>query len=587
MTQKASNLLGQTVQTLENGNFQIGSNLLTPGLNDAQGASNWVLVDKKTFTNGIVDYTIPCDSTVDDKFMINVKRTTVTATKPLYLQLGNISTGYKRVTASGGLSNNVNYVGGGQGNELGFVISKSSIASSSSEICIKNGQWRISHSKNLQYKDDLNRWTNIDSTCLQDTTTTFNSMRIFSDNESTSCEIEIYKWQETKSVELHSLELVKEIKFTSSVLDVTIPWDGELDSDIVVIGTLVGSGIGIQLNGDIGNNYLRAYHWAGGNSEHTGAQNYLNYIPLLNEGYNEFSGNFKKGSMRCFMANSCMSSSGKTYSYQTSTKWTNTVDGISSIKFFCIGDTAQTGSFRIYKRVKTHLVCQTPGLLQGMWQKSIDANTVEIQPGSIEIKGIVHNQGSKKQITLSGNLRTGETEAANTYYYLYAVSSIGRTISYKFSSIAPTMDRFGNLVSSFEECDPNQSWHHRNEGITWRWIGQVYNNSFSDILGFDKCSTKYWEGKWTSINWTSNSRNTISHGYGKIPINREIAYSETGTGAPINTNHSYHEGFGINLTNPTPFTNSVFYIGTGVTNYWANSAGVWVTTGYYKAIIKE
>ncbi|MHB8068783.1 MAG: hypothetical protein ACYDIC_12900 [Desulfobaccales bacterium] len=229
----------------------------------------------------------------------------------------------------------------------------------------------------------------------------------------------------------------------------------------------------------------------------------------------------------------------------------------------------------------------TPGLLSGLWQKSINSSTIEIQPGDIEIGGIIYYQGTPAQITLSGNLRAGETVQANTYYYLYAVMTNSGTLSYEFSSVQPTMNQFGTTGIDFESADPNTPLYHPIEGLSWRYIGQVYTDASSNILPFDKVKPGYWESSWTPIPGVQT--HILGHGLAKFPKTVHMVCSQSANGSnPAIPPSLYWVGsgdfvgfqqYGGVLTQ----TSIPIYFGTyGI--YWGVDNG-WHTSGYYKLIL--
>lgn len=246
-------------------------------------------------------------------------------------------------------------------------------------------------------------------------------------------------------------------------------------------------------------------------------------------------------------------------------------------------------------------VCASPGLLNGLWQKSIDNNTVEIQPGCVEIGGIIYYQQTPAQITLSGNLRTGETEQPSTYYYLYTIMSNSGTLFYGFSSVQPTMNQFGTTGIDFESADPNTPLYHPLEGLSWRYIGQVYNDASSNIVPFDKVKPGYWESSWTplqpfGIPIPGVLAQFLNHGLAKIPNTMHMLCSQASDGSnpaippsfywdkncyigfhPRNHPHDLQDGGVLSKT--------LMPVAYGAKGIYYDTA--WRTSGYYKLILTQ
>lgn len=223
-------------------------------------------------------------------------------------------------------------------------------------------------------------------------------------------------------------------------------------------------------------------------------------------------------------------------------------------------------------------------LLVGMWFKSVDNDTVQIQPGAIEIGGTVYTQTSVANITLSGNLRAGESEGSSKYYYLYAIA--GSPLTYKFSESAPGKDRFNNNVTFDRLVDFATGLFHSTEGLTWRYIGQVYNNGSSNILAFDKCKPGYWESSWTAISGAGGFVE-YSHALGVLPSKHiylaKLNLADTSYVFPRPFYFDASVGYGI-AYDTYYLTTTSMYIFLATNGYFYNSA--WRNTGYYKLIVQ-
>lgn len=404
-----------------------------------------------------------------------------------------------------------------------------------------------------------------------------------------NCVLEIYAWQEIKPVELHSYELVKEYKLDNETLDETISWDGTVDDVIYIESSLSGGWLGLQMNGDSGGNYGKVRFYANGASvgtDITTTDTYIHVCPGGNVASMARSvGHLNGADRKSFINDFNIQLSSTNYRYGESRWWVSTA-AVTSVRLFNTDANVSTGWIRVYKRAKTHLVSQNPDLLRGLWQKSVDANTIEVQPGRVDIFGTICSLTKAKQVTLSGNLRSGESEASSTYYYLYAIKEAGRTCSFKFSSVAPTMDVFGNVVSSFEDCDMSQAWYHPNE-VGWRYVGQVYNDSSGNILGFDKCKPGYWESQWRAFDASSGSDNDLfsipflGHTMdAKLLASKDSPSTGNYTFEPYYFDGTIYRGARTRIEGSS--TVDVVIVGGGK-NFFDGTS--WQTTGYYKLIL--
>ena len=187
------------------------------------------------------------------------------------------------------------------------------------------------------------------------------------------------------------------------------------------------------------------------------------------------------------------------------------------------------------------------------------------------------------QVSLSGNLRTGETELNDTLYFLYAVRGFGMSLSYKFSDQPPLMDRYGNQVASFDDCDVDQDWYHPIEGHTWRYIGQIFNDSESNIVPFDKCKSGYWESNMRPI---SINYNTELHAFGKALYNKSFKFSAIENPTTYLQHVTYFNaasGYGSQIYNSSG-TNLVIWGGpSGI--FYDSLIPIWYTTGFMKFIL--
>lgn len=238
--------------------------------------------------------------------------------------------------------------------------------------------------------------------------------------------------------------------------------------------------------------------------------------------------------------------------------------------------------------IPPNFTSEIPNLFSGLMLEYVNADTITVHSGNLEINATNYILTSNTQITLSGNLRSGETETANTFYYLYAIGGVETYPTFKFSATAPTINRNGISVSSFANIDPTEAWFHPTEGFTWRYIGQVYNNSSSDIITFYKSSPWYWESAWTALGSLGGTQ-SIPHSFGKIPSKIDLLCSTTSDGAlvyvpPRLYNNVVYDGSSTGIEIRGNISNISIPLTIGTANIFYTTS--WRTTGYIKVIIK-
>lgn len=405
------------------------------------------------------------------------------------------------------------------------------------------------------------------------------------------------KTADMADVELHSYELIKELTLNNQTFDFTLDVsqydDLKIVSDYKPVTAGTSGYIGLQINNISTSDYSYVLMYTGGVTPSVG-EGTLTYASIgqWNQNNTVFSKNISDvtlnrvktvGRRYVQSIGSYYGGGGTDSSMAIITHSLPSVTSVNTIRLFAVNPLV--GNIRVYAPVKTSLISSDPGKLSGMWQKSIDGNTIEIQPGCLEIASVICHQTTALQITLSGNLRTGETETADTIYYLYAVKGANNSLTYKFSSTAPLLDRYGNTIGSFENCDPTQDWYHPTEGNTWRYIGQVYNLPSGDILGFSKCSVSRWEGAWTAIP-SSRSSNLIglSHGFGKASFDYTFRFKKALADTQIYNTYTYSDNISVGACPLGAVNNKGLSALFGVSGvFYDNTA--WVNTGYYKLII--
>ena len=454
---------------------------------DVMASSNWVLVDKIIVAaGGTLDKTITdLDGDYDGQYLIRFGG--VAAGIMFYAQFnGDTANNYYRCNDNSGSDITKSAVTISGAMFLGNI----NIGGSSGEATIasRSGKARVSYSQQngvgatittMYGQCYYSYWTN--------TTANITSMRLYTGGVlSGGCVVEVYKWATmSKPIDLATYELVKEYNLNNQILSDTIPWDGETDDTafIVVQSSAVAGYIYISPNGDIATAnfpYSQSYNSGTTPAAFTGTGPGFTVAP---GGHGQITttniGLRVNGHKR-----SCTYVSGHSDSAQTTvSQWTNTTSKVTSLKVHTNG-IATTSRIRIYKLAQAQLVSTNPNIITTA-VKYVDANTVEVQPGEVEINGAVCKLSKPKQITLSGNLEAGITEVSGTRFYLYAIrGATGQTPSFVFSTVPPLMDRYGNAVASFVNCDLRKAWFHPNLGPMYRCVGYIDNDTASNISPF-------------------------------------------------------------------------------------------------------
>lgn len=416
--------------------------------------------------------------------------------------------------------------------------------------------------------------------------------------------INIYGWQAIKPTTLASYELVAELSLNNQILNDgssgsidgrILNIDGDVDEDWFITTEFYNSSATltpkfyIALNNDrTGTNYVQGYvqqHHATaiGNvySSSSLAGFYADAIsPTTTSMSRSILNLHSRTSQRKFLSDVIKGVNAVTTGLSGRGYWSGGTTKITSLYLYT--DAAVTGVLRIYKLAKTALISSNPNLLT-TWIKSTDSNTIQVQPGEIEINGVICQVSSPVTITLSGNLKSGLTEAASTYYYLYAIKGTGRGVSYVFDTQQPLMDRYGNLLSSFDDCDMTKAWFHPTLGLNYRYIGQVYNDASLNIIQFSKMKPGYWESPWNSFSGAFS----VAHALGKIPKNINTLFSSSSTGSPTFKARTYY--YATNTYGSCPGdsisnTSVPFLVGAGGGIF---NGSTWSTSGYYKCVLTD
>lgn len=560
---------------------------MNPGFSDITSTGNWILSGTLSFNSSTPSGSF--DISNCDKFMVYISF--ISCSGANYLHFGtDTGANYsrQRITATG------TSVTAAVSSENGFVMSGSTTPIFETMIFDKSTKCgSAKYIYNTSFNEYGFKYSGTDS---------MNTISFTTNTTTVTGTIKVYKWQEFKPVDLATYEVVRSyIRTGNGAVSENIPWDSNIDSNLYVVCkgkvSTASSAFVILINGDAtASNYVYAMLNQDGST--------VSASSSTNAGFSLASSsstvymhtishiNLSPGVYPTLISQRTTYNSANTDSmcflYNSYYKGTS----VTSLTFQI--DAAFVGEVTIYKLAKSHLISSSPNLIT-TWIKSIDNDTIQIQPGEIEISGAICNISIPTSITLSGNLMTGLTETTSTYYYLYAIRGSGRDLTYVFDTVAPTMDRYGNIVSSFQDCDFSKGWFHPTYGINYRFIGQVYNNASSNILAFDKMKPGYWESGWTSLP-TTESWVSLSHAFGKPPTGKDIkligSSTTSSSGARTITSIYYtyttvNNGFGVFLDcNPNAIsTSNLLYV-------WFGGAGIflstsWQTTGYYKLIISE
>lgn len=428
---------------------------------------------------------------------------------------------------------------------------------------------------------------------FQNASAVLNSIRIASTVAVAKARIEVYRWTESAvPAEVVSYELVKEYKLSAQVLSDVIPWDGETDDICRIIadfGTANPGWLFCSPNSDVAAaSYAnQSINGSGATASASASAAYAGLtVGYAGTDWQTITDMYLKvgqGGRKSSMIGG--SGSGQTAQACTST-WLNTAAKVTNLLLHTNG-VAISGHIRVYRLARTSLISTNPNL-NTLWHKYVDANTVEVQPGEIEINGAIMKVSKAKQVTLSANLKSGLTEAASTLYYMYAVRTPGKTdVTYMFDTQAPLMDRYGNIMASMDVCDTSKAWMHPTLGPNYRWCGQILNDVNSNVLVHDKARPGYFEGPWFSFStnadiWPYN----LGIAVGATPKNSVLLGSTSATGSnPLvvpawSANGNSHYGVCF-----ISLTSALAKIALGITNGGVFNAGSgWVQSGYLKII---
>lgn len=391
---------------------------------------------------------------------------------------------------------------------------------------------------------------------------------------------------------LVSRELVLEKYLTGATAEFSIPLDGlqpwqlEIESDLYHAtgnGNVVLCGMKVGADADNTNAWARSYFLGtsatvqSGNIPESllhlsGAQNTVNASTLAH-----IRSDPAIPWVEAVVAYRTLSTTVTIRNYLVYLHCSNTMtpDKRTSLRF--IPDAAARGVIRVYRNVQAELVTAEPDHRTGLVASSADGANVTVGPGSIEIMGnLLHNKSPQTK-TLAELLRSGETWAASTAYYLYAVVQFG-VLTFKASALPPTLDRFGNTLD-FATADLDMALHHPVEGRTWRYIGYMSTMQASTTLvPFVRSKQDTWTG--TPIAGSSGTTYPRCAAPARLTV-RAACFARTGTSGaliPIQGQNTHTNGvlYGANVAMYPDGTVTV-----GMLQQWYWNGTAWTSSGQF------
>lgn len=338
--------------------------------------------------------------------------------------------------------------------------------------------------------------------------------------------MKLYKWVELKPIEMHAYETVFEKHYNNELPEEhDIEWDGDLHPDLHVESVLycaTGESRPLLQINDLNAVGPYACRWT---LNDTGV--WSRSLAGIHAGYcNKGQGHFYS---RVHLGSQGRNSNGwlagrNRLDYVTSGSvdvrhdgqdWVDGDPGkVTKLRLVNHNPAALiTGYIRVIRPVKTHLVTSKPGLITGLWQRCLEGHDITVQPGEVEIAGTICRQEKPAIIALDTHLDSGLALEDDTIYYLYAVKS-GTGVTYKFSTLEPKFDRYGNEFSDVKDRDFSVAWHPDGH-TTWRYIGQVLSTGVAgNVLAFDHCSIRKWVGCILNVGRNSGGGGVFPHALG-------------------------------------------------------------------------
>jgi len=335
--------------------------LVVTGIREVASGSGWNIVEEKHYDNEQFDTTF--DNLSNGKYLLiidNIKD--INGTDGFKIRFNGATTGYAIAnsinpysTTVYGASRSADCVVYTPENWDASMLTRNVVVEITAEdgyVCAR-ATAQFYGGGRARSCEAINEWTG-SLTSLQVMATTIGSAKVG-----------LYRWENIRATELHSLQLIKELRFTNEVLDFTTAINS--DDSIIIKGTArtvsgTTGNIGLQFNNDTGNNYSNRRIYGSGSaaasSVFTEAMWRLAYTNKPDKSM-RFEANFdvyrETGDRLHGYGVITYDDAGDLRLYNNALFWNNTIDQVSSIRIFSEG-VFVTGVVRIYKVVKTHLI---------------------------------------------------------------------------------------------------------------------------------------------------------------------------------------------------------------------------------------
>lgn len=362
-----------------------------------------------------------------------------------------------------------------------------------------------------------------------------------------SGKITLYKWEQINAIDLHSWEEIKTIKLNKQAVDEVITIDGDVSPDVYIdVNTYCnvgGSGLQLQFNGSAVSYYqgfLQQYKTTPMSRYYSG-QGSFSFGMCAVAGRQEWAGvevKLTTGMFKFIRTHSVhhLPDAAVAKVLLRDGYWASN-DKVTSFRLF--GTASLTGTLTIYKRVKSHLITTNPNT-NSIVCKYIDGDNIQVQPGELEVNGIVCNVPKPVDVNVTSTLRSGITKIANSNYYLYAIKNTDRSCSYVIDNKPPLMDRYKNEVATFAQCNTGKAWYHPELGMSHRFIKHFTTDENAHVVMFDDYNpVSPISGHYILNNGTSlanrNNLNFIGFGITQDPDNDavKIAFPDLSPGHDI------------------------------------------------------
>lgn len=255
--------------------------------------------------------------------------------------------------------------------------------------------------------------------------------------------VTLYKWQDVKTVDVASYQLVKEYKLNNQVLNDTIAWDGEADSEVLMLSNYVGTqNILVRLNNDASANYTYSYtDQSGANISAATASSQSAMFGAFQANINShgrFEANLKAGRVRPYRLLSGRSITTSVNNTVITGFWSNATDPVTTLSLSSNGVTI-TGSIKLYKLATTQLLKRVTNPIELVLSKTYFSASVN------EIIDLSDCEG----LTIEASSRTSLSSYVNTLFNNDAnVGNYGRRYVQNGISAQDTYLPYLNAVSA-------------------------------------------------------------------------------------------------------------------------------------------